>query len=195
MADWNDVPSGSMKPNILIGDRVFVNKLAYDLKIPFTTTHIASWGDPKRGDVAVFFSPEDGKRLVKRVIGLPGDRISMRNNHLLINGELASYEPLDAASKDGLPPGSTLFTETIEDRNYPVLFNPARPSMTNFPAITIPEGHYFMMGDNRDNSHDSRFFGPVPRQKVLGRAGSVIFSLDYDHWFLPRSDRFFRNLP
>ena len=73
IADWNDVPSGSMNPTIVQGDRVFVNKLAYDLKVPFTTWHIAQWGNPKRGDIIVFFSPVDGTRLVKRVVGLPGD--------------------------------------------------------------------------------------------------------------------------
>src|SRR5208283_2899694 len=86
IADWNDVPSGSMNPTIVQGDRVFVNKLAYDLKVPFTTWHLAQWSNPKRGDIVVFFSPADGQRLVKRVIGLPGDRIEQANDRLLING-------------------------------------------------------------------------------------------------------------
>src|SRR5580692_12543008 len=77
VADWNDVPTGSMKPTIMEGDRVFVNKLAYDLKVPFTTWHLAEWGNPKRGDIVVFFSPKDGMRLVKRVIGLPGDTVDL----------------------------------------------------------------------------------------------------------------------
>src|ERR1041385_8082592 len=82
LADWNDVPSGSMRPTILEGDRIFVNKLAYDLKVPFTTIHIADWSNPKRGDIVVFFSPHDGKRLVKRVIGLPGDRSEEHTSEL-----------------------------------------------------------------------------------------------------------------
>ena len=86
IADWNWVPSGSMKPTIMEGDLVFVNKLAYDLKVPFTTWHIAEWSNPQRGDIVVFFSPHDGKRLVKRVIGLPGDLVELRNNALIING-------------------------------------------------------------------------------------------------------------
>src|SRR5215510_3748124 len=94
LADWNDVPTGSMKPTIVEGDRVYVNKLAYDLKVPFTTWHLAQWGDPQRGDVVVFFSPHDGKRLVKRVIGLPGDTIELRNNVLLLNGQPTQYQPL-----------------------------------------------------------------------------------------------------
>ena len=82
LADWNDVPSGSMKPTILEGDRVYVNKLAYDLKVPFTTLHLLEWGNPKRGDIVVFYSPYDGKRLVKRVIGLPSDTIELRDDAL-----------------------------------------------------------------------------------------------------------------
>src|SRR5215210_1214619 len=91
LADWNDVPTGSMKPTIEEGDRVVVNKLAYDLKIPFTTIDIVKWGDPKRGDIVVLFSPRDGIRLVKRVVALPGDRVEMRNNHLFVNDEPATW--------------------------------------------------------------------------------------------------------
>src|SRR5262245_36823143 len=94
LADWNDVPTGSMKPTILEGDRVWVNKLAYDLKVPFTTWHIAEWGNPQRGDIVVFFSPHDGQRLVKRAIGLPGDTIELRNNTLVVNGQPVEYQPI-----------------------------------------------------------------------------------------------------
>src|SRR6202142_3543320 len=94
LADWNDVPTGSMKPPILEGDRVFVNKLAYDLKVPFTTRHIAEWSNPQRGDIVVFFSPRDGQRLVKRVVGLPGDTIELRNNGLVLNGKPVEYQPV-----------------------------------------------------------------------------------------------------
>src|SRR3984957_8047964 len=103
IADWNDVPSGSMNPTIVEGDRVFVNKLAYDLKIPFTTRHIAQWSDPKRGDIVVFFSPADGIRLVKRVIGLPGDSIELVNDRLFINGVPAVYQPLPESVGSDLP--------------------------------------------------------------------------------------------
>src|SRR5436190_3415308 len=94
LADWNDVPTGSMNPTILEGDRVFINKLAYDLKVPFTTWHIAEWSQPQRGDVVVFFSPKDGQRLVKRVVALPGDTVELRDDVLLINGEPSNYGPL-----------------------------------------------------------------------------------------------------
>jgi signal peptidase I len=94
LADWSDVPTGSMKPTILEGDRVFVNKLAYDLKVPFTTRHIAQWSNPRRGDIVVFFSPRDGTRLVKRVVGLPGDMIELRNDRLVLNGQVVEYQPI-----------------------------------------------------------------------------------------------------
>ena len=87
LADWNDVPTGSMKPTIQEGDRVVVNKLAYDLKIPFTTFEVLKWGDPHRGDIVVLFSPQDGVRLVKRVIAVPGDVVQLVDNELFINGK------------------------------------------------------------------------------------------------------------
>src|SRR5436190_3083131 len=103
LADWNVVPTGSMQPTILVGDRVLVNKLAYDLKVPFTTWHLAEWSNPQRGDIVVFYSPKDGTRLVKRVIGLPGDTIESRNDQLLINGEPVDYSTLEPAVSEHLP--------------------------------------------------------------------------------------------
>src|SRR6266478_3998787 len=103
LADWNVVPSGSMQPTILVGDRVLVNKLAYDLKVPFTTWHIAEWSNPQRGDIVVFFSPKDGERLVKRVIGLPGDTVESRDDRLIINGQPVEYASPDPAIAAQLP--------------------------------------------------------------------------------------------
>src|SRR5580692_4040836 len=103
IADWNDVPTGSMNPTIVQGDRVFVNKLAYDLKVPFTTWHLAQWSNPRRGDIAVFYSPADGIRLVKRVIGLPGDKIELTNDRLLINGQPLEYDALPAVTGRDVP--------------------------------------------------------------------------------------------
>src|SRR5580658_10558822 len=96
VVDWNWVPTGSMKPTILEGDLVLVNKLSYDLKVPFTTSHLMQWGDPARGDIAVFYSPRDGTRLVKRVIGLPGDTVELRNEVLYLNGVAQHYTPTEA---------------------------------------------------------------------------------------------------
>src|SRR3982750_3951824 len=103
LADWNDVPTGSMKPTILEGDRIYVNKLAYDLKVPFTTWHLTEWANPKRGDIVVFYSPKDGRRLVKRAVGLPGNVIELRDEQLIINGEPLGYSSLSTEISGGLP--------------------------------------------------------------------------------------------
>src|SRR5262249_40209832 len=103
LADWNDVPTGSMKPTILEGDRIYVNKVAYDLKVPFTTWHLAQWANPQRGDIVVFFSPVDGTRLVKRVVGLPGDSVELRNEQLIVNGSPVDYKPLSTEISGKLP--------------------------------------------------------------------------------------------
>src|SRR5262249_17779722 len=165
VADWNDVPTGSMKPTILEGDRIFVNKLAYDLKVPFTTWHLATWGDPQRGDVVVLFSPRDGTRLVKRVVGLPGDTIELRDNRLLVNEiELSYSRPDPLASKDvpAPPPARHLVTEKLGTHAHPVMITPGRLSPRWYGPVRVPAGHYFLMGDNRDESFDSRLYGFVP---------------------------------
>jgi signal peptidase I len=196
VADWNDVPSGSMKPTILEGDRIFVNKVAYDLKVPFTTWHLAQWGDPVRGDIVVLWSPVDGKRLVKRVVGIPGDTIEVRAGKLLVNGKPAAYEPLTSEQirsreLEGLEAG--LFaTETVDGRSHPVMAEVASPA---FGPVSVPAANYFLMGDHRDSSFDSRFWGFADRKRIVGRASAVVLSLDRDHHFRPRWKRFFTSLP
>ena len=199
IADWNDVPTGSMNPTIVQGDRVFVNKLAYDLKVPFTTWHLAQWSNPKRGDIVVFFSPVDGTRLVKRVIGLPGDKIEMKDERLLINGQLSQYQPLAADIGRDVPSdrfGPRVYAEEKATGMpiHPVTMLPQRLALRTFGPITVPPGKYFMMGDNRDNSNDSRFWGAVDRNRIVGRASMVVISLDHDHYFEPRWHRFFTEL-
>ncbi len=199
IADWNVVPTGSMKPTIVEGDRIFINKLAYDLKVPYTTWHLARWDNPDRGDIVVFFSPADGKRLVKRVIGLPGDSIAMSSNRLFINGKMMSYElvrpkDIDIAGATGNSRRRILI-EDLEGRKHPMAVFPLSPSLNSFGPVTVPEGHYFMMGDNRDNSADSRFFGFVARDRIVGRANAVVISLDINNHYRPRWDRFFTWLP
>jgi signal peptidase I len=199
VADWNDVPTGSMKPTILEGDRVFVNKLAYDLKVPFTTLHLAQWDNPQRGDIVVFFSPADGIRLVKRVVGLPGDRIELVNNQLLVNGAPVKYGPLAQQTIAELPsaeqPRHQFATEDLAAHPHPVMSTPALSARRTFGPVTVPAGKYFMMGDNRDNSFDSRYFGSVDRRRIVGRATAVVASLDHSDYFLPRWQRFFTALP
>jgi signal peptidase I len=198
LADWNDVPSGSMNPTIIEGDRVYVNKLAYDLKVPFTTWHIAQWSNPQRGDIVVFFSPHDGKRLVKRVIGLPGDTIELRNEQLLINGKAMNYTGLESSISGQLPDSeqqqSRFATEQLPAHPHAVMAIPSVPAKRTYGPVTVPADHYFMMGDNRDNSFDSRYFGMVERQRIVGKATDVVFSLNKNDYWLPRSERFFKAL-
>lgn len=198
LADWNDVPTGSMRPTILEGDRVFVNKLAYDLKVPFTTWHLAEWGQPNRGDIVVFFSPHDGKRLVKRVVGLPGDTVELRDNNLIINGRPVAYQPVDETVLRDVPvseqAGHTFATEVLPGRHHAVVAYPAVRAMRSFGPLAIAPGKYFMMGDNRDDSFDSRYWGPVDRQQIVGRASAVVMSLDHQHYWAPRWQRFFNSL-
>ncbi len=197
IADWNDVPTGSMTPTILAGDRIFVNKLAYDLKIPYTTVHLAQWGNPERGDIVVFYSPQNGQRLVKRVVGLPGDTLAMDRNALTINGERLTYAWLESQAlaylDDKLVKNHLFASEDLSGRKHPVMLTPKQPSQNSFAPVCIPDGHYFMMGDNRDNSADSRFFGLVDRQAIVGQALRIVISWD-GSVLHPRTERFFKKL-
>ena len=198
LADWNDVPTGSMRPTILEGDRVFINKLAYDLKVPFTTWHIAEWSNPQRGDIVVFFSPHDGLRLVKRVVGLPGDTIELHTNTLIINGSPVAYQPIAEEVLRDLAPadraGRVFANEELPGQAHGVTGNPAAPAIRSFAPVRVPEGQYFMMGDNRDDSFDSRYWGPVARKEIVGRATAVVLSIDKKNYWLPRWQRFFTSL-
>lgn len=200
VADWNDVPTGSMRPTILEGERIFVNKLAYDLKVPFTKVRLMEWGHPQRGDVVVLYSPADGKRLVKRVIGLPGDELSLHANRLYVNDEPAVWAPFADSDRTALglddEPRERVVWETLGLMTHPVTLNPYYGSerSTTGPR-TVPEDCYFVMGDNRDNSRDSRWFGCVDRELIVGRALAVVVSLNPQHSYSPRWDRFFLGLP
>jgi signal peptidase I len=190
LADWNDVPSGSMRPTIIEGDRIWVNKLAYDLKVPFTTWHLAEWSHPQRGDIVVFFSPHDGTRLVKRVIGLPGDTIELRNNQLVLNGTPVEYQPIAEELLRDIPAaeraGRVFASEKLPGQMHAVGGYTAAPAPRTFAPLVVPQGEYFMLGDNRDDSFDSRFWGSVKREKIVGRAIAVVFSLDKSNYWRPR---------
>ena len=197
IADWYVVPTGSMKPTIIEGDRIFVNKLAYDLKIPYSTQHISVWDNPRRGDIVVFYSPKDEKRLVKRVVGLPGDLISMENNRLYINGSPVPYDASDTLASlepDVVGEQQKVFKENLPKRPHDIMITYDQPSLRSFSPITIPESSYFMLGDNRDNSADSRYFGFVNRKRILGRATTIVMSLNPDRNYFPRWGRFFSKL-
>jgi signal peptidase I len=198
LADWSDVPTGSMKPTIVEGDRVYVNKLAYDLKVPFTTWHLAEWSNPHRGDIVVFFSPHDGQRLVKRVVGLPGDTLELRNNVLILNGQPVEYKPIaEQLLRDVTPAerASQVFAdEQLPGQPHAVTAIPSVAAKRDFGPYHVPEGNYFMMGDNRDNSFDSRYFGTVERRRIVGRATAVALSFDRQNYWNPRWHRFFSSL-
>ena len=196
VADWNDVPTGSMKPTILEGDRIFVNKLAYDLKVPFTNWHVAEWGDPERGEIVVCTSPADGRLLVKRVVGLPGDVVALEKNRLIVNGKSRTVATVPQNAVPQIPAaqrGQHVFASerlSATDPGHVIMLTPGRRSSRSFGPVVVPQGRYLVMGDNRDNSFDSRGFGFVPREDILGRARGVVFSFDPE----PRWERFFTRL-
>lgn len=198
IADWNDVPSGSMIPTILEGDRVFVNKLAFNLNFPFTSWSLAHWADPVRGDVVVLWSPYDGKRLVKRIVAVPGDTLEVRRHRLVVNGRPATYDPLppevlrEARVEEPLYELSAL--ENVEGRRHAAIATSADVARSNFGPVQLSAGQYFVMGDHRDDSFDSRFFGIVERWRIVGRATTVVLSLDINHGWRPRWSRFFKRL-
>jgi signal peptidase I len=189
LADWNVVPTGSMKPTIVEGDRILVNKLAYDLKIPLTHISLHRFADPMRGDIVVFDSRAAATRLVKRVIGLPGDTVQMRDNRLTINGIAARYSGIE------YEPDATFAIESYLNMSHRIELAPAGASrFSTFGPVTVPRDHYLVLGDNRDNSADSRYYGFIPRDEIVGNAKTIVLSLDYDDYYIPRADRFFRPL-
>ena len=199
LADINYVPTGSMKPTILEGDVVFINKLAYDLRVPFTFARVARWAEPERGDIVVCFSPTDGTRLVKRVIGVPGDTVELRNQTLFLNGAPQRYTTLpesvveELSAKDRAR-GVYARESLSGGRAHAVMALPAVPAVRSFGPLQVPADRYFMLGDNRDNSHDSRFFGTVARREIIGEAKAVFVSADLERWLRPRFGRFFTAL-
>jgi signal peptidase I len=201
VADWNPIPSGSMRPTILEGDVVLVNRLAYDLKLPLTDIRLAELGEPQRGDIVTFTSPADGQRLIKRVVGLPGDRIAMRQEQLYVNGVPACYEAGDSrpeAVAEGVVLTARRGTEELGGARHALQFLPGVPARRDVDEVLVPQGHYFMLGDNRDNSADSRYIGMVPRRALIGRAHHVLVSADWlgeDGWrLMPRFSRFLKPL-
>ena len=198
LADWNWVPTGSMNPTILEGDLIFVNKMAYDLRIPLTMHRLAKWSDPERGDIVICFSPEDDIRLVKRVIGLPGDTIQMKNNTLFLNGEPVDYTEVGRDYTEILSGKRrvkrVLAIEDLGRVAHSVMSIPAIQAMRSFGPVTVPQGSYFVLGDNRDSSRDSRYFGFVDRDSIVGKAKGVIGSFDITDKYQPRFKRFFESL-
>lgn len=244
VADWNQVPSGSMKPGILAGDRIVVDKLAWDLRVPFTDTRIVRWANPARGDVVTFENPLDGRLFVKRVVALPGDTVEWRQKTLFVNGVRARYKPLTRGEVGKLPidnhqryrfyreellgvsrvvmlhsePGKSSRGDRIalsaglrpmrDCAQFDAVAASAGEALASavcrcarhgvcstFPPFTVPADKYWMMGDYRDNSSDSRVIGFVDRQNIYGRAHAIAFSVDKGNYYRPRFARFFTDLP
>ena len=199
-ADWVSVPTGSMNPAILEGDRILVDKHVYGLRIPWTLVRLSDGRDPTRGEIVVFDSPRDGTSLVKRVIGVPGDVIALDDRGLSINGVYADYAPGDRRRLSTLLAGTQerqpdVWYESGVLPAHEILRMPAdRRGPREFLApVRVPPDHYLMLGDNRDNSADSRYFGFVPRRNIVGRASSVAISFDPEHFYRPRSGRYFQS--
>jgi signal peptidase I len=193
VADWNPIPTGSMRPSLLEGDVVFVNRLAYNLKVPLTDIVIMHTGEPQRGDVVTFSSPRDGTRLIKRILAVPGDTVQMRNEALEINGRRARYTTLAAGAE---PIGDGQFTpalqldERLDTEHHRIQVLPEIHARNSFGPLVVPADHYLMLGDNRDNSADSRYFGLVPRRLLIGQADRILVSADITGDWRPRFQRF-----
>lgn len=153
------IPSGSMKPTLLIGDHILVSKFNYGVRLPIVRSSLIPVGQPKRGDIVVFIYPEDrSKDFIKRLIGLPGDTIEIRDKQIFING-------LPWSDSHGVYVDSMVFPGTVQPRD-------------NVGPVTVPNDSFFVMGDNRDESYDSRFWGFVPRKDLLGKALVIYWSWD-----------------
>lgn len=193
MADWNPIPSGSMHPTLLEGDVVLVNRLAYDFKLPLTDVSLMTIADPQRGDVITFTSPKDGTRLIKRLVAVPGDVVEMRNERLMINGVAAEYSNRQVGTErleQGFTTPSIRQTESIAGSQRTVQLLPGVSAMRNFGPVTVAANHYFFLGDNRDDSADSRYIGTVDRSLLIGRAHRLLVSADIEGHWQPRFGRF-----
>lgn len=174
------IPSGSMMPTLLIGDFILVNKYAYGLRLPVLNNKVISVGAPGRGDVVVFRYPEDPSTpYIKRVVGLPGDRIAYYDKTLWINGKRVSQKPVGEYRGVGAGEpmsGADLLDEALNGAEHPILIERGYPSIE--VDTMVPTGHYFVMGDNRDNSKDSRYWGTVPDDHLIGRAFMIWMNWD-----------------
>ncbi len=194
VADWPKVPSSSMEPTLRIGDYLLVNHLAYGPRLPFTNTAI-NFGKPQRGDVVVFRFPLDVSQFyVKRLIGMPGDVVSFKDGTVSINGAPADVKIVGEGTEPGTlaeDRGQWLLDETLAGRSHTVKVNPFVQGRLGIEGMathcqtqragewqcTVPAGQYLMLGDNRDNSSDSRVWGFLPQAEVYGKAVRVLFNL------------------
>lgn len=175
------IPSGSMLPTLRVGDFILVNKFSYGLRLPVLRTKFLPLGEPERGDVVVFKYPENPRiDYIKRVIGLPGDKIAYHDKKLTINGEPVEVDfvgPYNQPTNRGGPGTFGLFVEHLPEAEHQILIHPLAPAM-DF-ELTVDEGHYFVMGDNRDDSRDSRYWGFMPEENLVGKAFFIWMHWDF----------------
>jgi signal peptidase I len=177
------IPSGSMMPTLLIGDFILVNKFTYGIRLPVLHNKLVALNEPQRGDIVVFRFPKDPSvDYIKRVIGVPGDRIGYHDKNLYVNGELVNATALgvyQGKGKGETMSGALTLSEDLTGVNHDILIRQEQPSVQG--DYTVPEGRYFVMGDNRDNSNDSRYWGTVPEENLVGRAFFIWMSWDWDN--------------
>ena len=168
-----EVAGPSDAPTLAWGERVAVSHLAYGLQVPYTTREIVSWGGPDRGDMVLFHVPNKGVVGLKRVVAVPGDVVEMRDNRLRVNGREMEYEPRPAADFAALEArndmGTVVELERSADYAHLVTYTPGESALRTTAPVRVPEGHYYLLGDNRDQSNDSRTFGVVPREHIYGK--------------------------
>ncbi len=168
------IPSSSMVPTLEVGDYILVNKYTYGIRLPVIRTKVLALNEPERGDVMVFFPPHmNDTYFIKRVIGLPGDTVTYRDKRLSVNGKAIELAETDRAEPES--PRYQLAEETLGKARHLIQVDRMRPSREF--SVTVKPGHYFMMGDNRDNSSDSRVWGQVPEKDIVGKAFAI-----WMHW-------------
>ena len=191
------IPSGSMLPTLRVGDFILVSKSAYGVRAPLSNTRLIPWGEPERGDILVFEFPQDkSTRYIKRVVGLPGDRIELNATSLAVNGVQFQLSELDDDSKQrNLGPGLKAFREDNGEHQYSVARDLTQLLLAGGllrarkDSWEVPPGHYFVLGDNRENSNDSRYWGFVPEENVIGRAFFIwLYLQGWSSW--PSFDNF-----
>jgi len=182
VADWSKVPTGSMEPTIYPGDYLLIDKTAYGASIPFINVKLWDTGTPERGDIITFIPPHDTKLYVKRVIGLPGDRIAIDSERVFINGVQVPYSELNTEAVVGSD--DLFFKESLDTVTHDIKYSKGRPLLSRRLSVVVPDEKYFVMGDHRNNSADSRVWGFVEAGNIMGKVSRLVLSFASERGFL-----------